>query len=207
VDDNYTRGTWQVADALAAAAGGDEAARRVALGRGAEGLDLGRWSDGTPVLAPLASWPPDAGEPSRPRRQWRPGGPQEEIMRRLLRPEAHSTLPLPSPETAPASRLPAAERFLAPPPEAPWPPAVTAALAKGPVLVRGADAPVKDEAAILARGVVVLGPEAIAGTPLADAFAERGEPTALLLSRRGEPLLWRGAGEPHLAAAVADLAR
>ncbi|HVG94319.1 MAG TPA: hypothetical protein VND21_07720, partial [Planctomycetota bacterium] len=76
VDAYDTRGTWQVADALAAAAGGDEAARRVALGRSAEELDLGRWSDGTPVRTPLASWPPDAGEPSRPRRQWRPGGQQ-----------------------------------------------------------------------------------------------------------------------------------
>ena len=63
------------------------------------------------------------------------------------------------------------------------------------------------DAGRVARGVAVLGPRAIEGTPLAEALAGRAEPTALLLSRRGEPLLWRAADDPHLAAAVSDLGR
>ncbi|HVG93867.1 MAG TPA: hypothetical protein VND21_05435 [Planctomycetota bacterium] len=75
------------------------------------------------------------------------------------------------------------------------------------MLVRSAAAPLKDEASLVERGVAVLGPPAIAGTPLEGALAGCAEPTALLLSRRGEPLLWRAANDPHLAAAVADLTR
>ena len=75
------------------------------------------------------------------------------------------------------------------------------------MLVRSLGAPPLDASVIALLGVTVVDGAAIEGTPLAEAFAKRRGPTALLLSRTGLPLLWRGADDPYLPAAVADLLR
>src|SRR5205814_1107128 len=57
VDALDTRGTWRELDALRAFAfDGSTEGREIALGTAKESLDLGQWSDGTPVLPALSAW-------------------------------------------------------------------------------------------------------------------------------------------------------
>jgi hypothetical protein len=205
IDAYDVRGTWALADALRAGAEGDAQALALAMGRGEGAFDLGHWSDGVPVRPPLCTWEP-TGEGAAKRRQWRAGGQQEDLMRRMLRPEGFSTLPLPETAEARASSLPPSERFLAPPPQGPWPPAVVEALRAGPVLVVS-EAGVAPEALarLEAAGARLVRLPATDPTPAGKAFAEAKTPTALLLLGDGTPRLWRRADDPRLAEAVADL--
>ena len=212
VDALDTRGCWRLEDALRTyALTGDPDARRVALGGGPEETDLGTWSDGTPVRPAVTTWPlPDAPRRRFSFRSWSLGSKQEEIMRKLLAPEAYSSLPLPPPELAPASRLPASERLVALPPAAPWPAPVAAALAKGPVLVLPPGDALSDHdrvSTLEAAGVRIVRFAPDDSTELGRALAKRPAPTAMYLARDGTVRLWKPVDDPNLFAALRDLAR
>ena len=188
VDALDLRGTWRLLDALAAAATGSPEGRAVATGTDATALSLGTWSDGTPVAPVATAWTEAA---DAPRAGFRPGGVQEHSFRRLLRTETWSTLPLPDPAKVPPERLPASERFVDRPPEAPA--AVGAAAA--PRLLVEAEAPAVDgEARLVAAGVKVERVRALPATP---PLAMRGT-TAMLLDAGGRCVLWKPAADPRL---------
>src|SRR5207244_6627305 len=110
-----TWGTWRLDDALRAyALTGSREARAFAFGTDPAARSLGMWSDGAPVAPPaVGAIPPEAGKGLR----WASGGMLEDIMRKGLGSvEGYSSLPLPSPERAPASRLTLSERLCRPAP-------------------------------------------------------------------------------------------
>lgn len=212
VDALDTRGCWRLEDALRAyALTGDPDARQVALAGGAEETGLGAWSDGTAVRPAVTSWPlPEAQRRRFSIRSWRLGGKQEELMRKLLAPEGYSSLPLPAPELAVASRLSVSERLVASPPAAPWPPPVAAALAKGPVLVLPPGDALSDHdrvSTLEAAGVRIVRFPPDSTTELGRALAKQPAPTAMFLARDGTVRLWKPVDDPHLFAALRELAR
>lgn len=199
-----TRGSWRCVDALCTwttTAAAD--AREVALGTSASALDLGAWSDGTPVRAALATW---AGTNGR-RPQWRVGGLPEESMRKILRPEAWSTLRLP--DVGDPTKLAASERFVAEPPTPGadgWPAPVATALARGAVVVVPAEAPAFPDAdRLAAAGVTLVRLAPDADDALATALAPKSGPTALVLGADGRPRLWKPADDPRLVATALAL--
>jgi hypothetical protein len=125
-------------------------------------------------------------------------------------------MPLPSPDVAPASKLPYSERVERALPEGGWPAEVAAAAKESAVLVVvvASEDPGPTGAAVAkigdtlkARGVRVLTvpPDGAIGKALAPAAL----PSVLLLPKGGEgaPRLWREGEEPHLAEALLELTR
>src|SRR5205085_9753421 len=137
VDALDTRGSWRLVDALRAFAfDGSAEGRTVALDGGKDALDLGTWSDGTPLRAPPSTW--DSSAPHEGLAQWKCGGMGEAAMRRLLAGEQYSRLALPDPAHVDAARLPASDRLMAKPPEPPsggWPESVRKAMENGAALL------------------------------------------------------------------------
>ena len=211
VDALDTWGTWRLDDALRTyALTGSPEAKAFAFGTDPAARSLGTWSDGAPVALPaVGAIPPEAGKGLR----WASGGMLEDIMRKGLGSvEGYSSLPLPPPERAPASRLTLSERLCRPAP-ADVPLAAATAVAKGPVLVvvsadaKSATVAALDAAseALKAKGIALV--RVTPDSPLAKDIDVRGDPSVLLYAKGGELRLWKEGEEPYLVPAVLDLVR
>lgn len=111
-------------------------------------------------------------------------------MRRILRTESASSLPLSDPSDVPVHRWPAAERFVDRPPRVPPP----AGLAPAPRLLVEADAPaILGVERLAAAGVRI---ERVGTLPEDAPLAVRGR-TAMLCDASGRCLLWRTTDDPR----------
>ena len=210
VDALDTWGTWRLDDALRTyALTGSPEAKAFAFGTDPAARSLGTWGDGAPMVPPaVGAVPPEARKGLR----WASGGVAEEVGRSLGRAEPYSALPLPPPESAPASRLPLSERLCRPAP-ADVPLAAVAAVAKGPVLIvvagnaKSATVAALDAAsdALKAKGVAVV--RVTPDSPLARDLDVGGDPSVLLYAKGGELRLWKEGEEPRLVPAILDLVK
>jgi acetyl esterase/lipase len=192
--DALDRGGWRALDALIAAAEGDERGRAVAFGTDEAALAVGTFTDGTPIRPATPTWTAVEGAPVVC--AWRCDATQAALMRRLLQPQAWSTLPLPPPDRVDYTKLPASERFLKrPTSDMASKPVVGEPLLKVVARTGAPTLPVDARERLESAGIGIF--------QMSDG-GEQG--TAFLQDANGKVVLWRRADDPHLVDAAIALA-